>query len=180
MRGPFDRNGPATRREILTTLQHEPGLTKSQLCRALDLSWGTVSHHVRLLERTGALVRRRLFGRDRLFLPDVTGDDMALGQLARHAGVTRLLDLLAQRPGVGIQALALTLDVDRRMVRRHLDLLIENGLVAQTPDYRPRFFVIEQTRVQQILVRARAGGPREAQAASGQVPALASGPGDAA
>lgn len=155
MRRHEDRNGPATRREILTTLQHEPGLTKSQLCRRLQLSWGTVSHHVRLLEATGTLFRRSMLGRSRLFLATSASEDLALGQLARHPWMPRLLDQLAQQPGVGIQALARSLELDRRTVRRHLDVLIETGLVAQTQDYRPQFYVIEQTRARQIVSVSR-------------------------
>ena len=155
MRRLEDRNGPATRREILTTLRHQPGLTKSQVCRALDLSWGTVSHHVRVLLGSGALIRRTLLGRSRLFLGSSAGEDLAFDQLARHPWMPRLLDQLAQQPGVGIQALARGLDLDRRIVRRHLDVLIASGLVAQTQDYRPQFYVIEQTRVREILTASR-------------------------
>lgn len=159
MRPYQDRNGPGTRLEIINTLRHEPGFTKSQLCRFLGLSWGTISHHVRLLEGEGAIVGRALHGRRRLFVAHTRPDDMVNTQLARNPIVPRLLDLLDGTPGVGIQALAGELSVDRRIVRRNLDVLIDAGLVQQTRDYHPRFFVAERQRALSIIAE---GTPTDA------------------
>lgn len=154
MRNYADRDGPATRQEILNTLQREPGLTKSQLCRLLQLSWGTISHHVALLEEDRLVVRKPLHGRRRLFLPTMAEDAVAFHSLARTPLIPRLLAQVRERPGIGIQALATHLSVDRRLIRRNLDLLIESGLLAQTGDYRPKFYLVEQTRANGIIALA--------------------------
>lgn len=155
MRTYADRDGPATRHEILNTLRQEPGLTKSQLCRLLQLSWGTISHHVRLLEGSGQLVRRSVHGRRRLFVPTASEESVLRAHLARDPLMPQLLAHLRENPGVGIQAMATTLSMDRRIIRRHLDRLIASGYVAQTRDYRPRFFVIEQQRADGVIDLAR-------------------------
>jgi DNA-binding MarR family transcriptional regulator len=155
MRAYADRDGPATRREILNTLRQEPGLTKSQLCSFLQLSWGTISHHVRLLEATGEVVRRSVQGRRRLFTPSLSEESILRAHLARDPWVPRLLAHLRENPGSGIQAMAASLELDRRIVRRHLDRLIASGYVAQTRDYRPQFFVIEQQRANGVIELAR-------------------------
>lgn len=155
MRQYKDRNGPATRLEMVNALRHEPGLTKSQLCRFLGLSWGTISHHVRRLEAEGFIVRRAMYGRRRLFVADTAPDHMVTSQLARNPVITRLLNRLDETPCIGVQALARGLAVDRRIVRRNLDLLIDVGLVQQTRDYHPRFFVSERQRALAIIAQAK-------------------------
>lgn len=155
MRQPSERNGPATRQEIVHTLRHEPGLTKSQLCRFLGLSWGTISHHMRRLEKEGFVVRKMIYGRRRLFVADTRPDEMVTSQLVRNPVISQLLDCLDENPGIGVQALARALSVDRRKIRRHLDRVIDVGLVQQTRDYHPRFFVSERQRALAIVARAK-------------------------
>lgn len=155
MRSYADRDGPATRQEIINTLQREPGLTKSQLCRRLQLSWGTISHHIAILEQDRALVRKRVLGSRRLFLPNVSEDTAVLHELARNPLVPPLLASVRENPGIGIQALAASLSVNRRVIRRHLNLLIESGLMAQTRHYRPRFYLVEQRRANGIIDLAK-------------------------
>lgn len=155
MRSYADRDGPATRKEILNTLQREPGLTKSQLCRRLQLSWGTVSHHVSILEESRAILRKPLHGRRRLFLPNISEETVVRHELARNPLVPPLLSNVRENPGIGIQALAASLSVDRRVIRRHLDLLIASGLMAQTRHYRPRFYLVEQGRANGIIDLAK-------------------------
>lgn len=160
MRSYADRDGPATRQEIINTLQREPGLTKSQLCRRLQLSWGTISHHVALLEESRLVLRKPLHGRRRLFLPSVSEATVVLHELARNPLVPPLLAHVRETPGIGIQALAKSMSVNRRIIRRHLDLLIKSGLMAQTRDYRPRFYLIEQGRANGIIEMAAGNDPK--------------------
>ncbi len=159
MRMPADRNGPATRHEIVNTLRHEPGITKSQLCRRLGLAWGTISHHVQLLETTGVVERQRINGRKRLFLAGLSREEQAWSQLVRSLVVPELVRRIEAQPGIGIHDLANALRLNRRLVRRNLDRLIESGLVGQTTDYRPRFFVVERQRALQLVLEAQSNGP---------------------
>ena len=144
-----DRNGPATRQEILNAVRHHPGLTKSQLCRVLALSWGTISHHVKRLEEEGLLARIRVRHRLRCFLRPV--GPLAQNPLAYEPLLVPILQTVADTPGIGIRDLVTSVEASRHTIRRHLDLLIASGLVAQTRAYRPQFFVIEQSRARQLL-----------------------------
>lgn len=157
MRTHADRNGPRTRQEILNSLQAEPGLTKSQLCRLLDLSWSTISHHVRLLEAQQSIERRILWGRTRWFVQGTSRERIEMSPIARNHIATCLLFAVVQNPGIGIRALSTSLSIDRRAIRRHLDLLIDAGLVAQTTAYRPQFFVIERARATTLIEEAGIG-----------------------
>lgn len=151
MKGYAQRNGPLTRDEIVNALHREPGLTKTQLCQLLDLSWGTISHHVRLLEADGIVERRILRHRARLFTRGTPADKIAASPVVHDPLAAPILQAVVTNPGIGIRHLAARMSVDRRAIRRHLDLLIDSGLVAQTRAYRPQFFVVERARVHELL-----------------------------
>lgn len=141
-----ERNGPETRKEILNLLGHEPGLTKSQICKRLGLAWGTVSHHTRVLEREALLQRKRLLGFNRLYGREARGLEASLMPLLRESLVPHLLERVAGSPGIGIQALAKELNLGRKIVRRQLEALVETGLMERSEDYRPKFFLLEKGR----------------------------------
>lgn len=142
-----ERNGPETRREILNLLTHEQGLTKSQICQRLDLAWGTVSHHVRVLEREKALVRRRFLGFNRLYTAEARSPEVSLMPLLRDSLVPHILERIQASPGIGIQALSRELALGRKVVRRQLQALVENGLLERTDDYRPRFYLCKKAEM---------------------------------
>jgi predicted transcriptional regulator len=135
-----DRNGPATRQEIVNLLSRQPGLNKSQLCRALGLAWGTVAHHVRLLEAEKRIVRQDLGGRKHLFVPGTQPQELALMVLLRQEPANRILDLLQDHPGLGIQDLSRSMSLSRKIVRRFLFSLERMGLVQRAVAYRPTFY----------------------------------------
>lgn len=147
MRTAAERNGPETRREILNLLRSEPGLTKSQVCRRLNLAWGTVSHHTRVLERDGALARRRILGFNRYYTSDARGPELQLMPLLRESLVPYLLQRVEATPGIGIQKLSRELGLGRKVIRRQLESMVEAGLVERSSDYRPKFFVLERGRL---------------------------------
>ena len=136
-----DRNGPATRQEILNALEANPGLTKTQLCRQLGLAWGTISHHVRVLEQEGDLVKRRLHGWSRLYIPATPSAEMALMPLLREETVPRILSMLSAKPGLNIKDLTLELSESRKVLRRCLKMMVEAGALERRGNHRPKFYV---------------------------------------
>lgn len=138
-----ERNGPQTRKEILNLLRLEPGLTKTQVCRRLDLGWGTVSYHLRVLERDRQITQRRFLGFNRIYTPAARSPEAALMPLLRESIVPHLLERVHESPGIGIQALSRELSLGRKVVRRHLLALVQNGLVERSSHYRPKFYIRE-------------------------------------
>lgn len=138
------RNGPATRAEILNLLRHEPGLTKTQVCRRLGLGWGTVSHHIRVMERERQVVQRRFLGFNRIYWSQARSPELSLMPLLRDSLVPHLLERIQRSPGIGIQALSKELSLGRKVVRRQLLALVESGLLQRSEHYRPRFYLREE------------------------------------
>lgn len=147
---PKDRDGPAVRREILNTLSREPGITKAQLSRRLNLSWSSVWHHVRRLESEGQLIRKSLFGRNSLYAANTPRLDMLLLPLLRDDASLRILNLLQATPDLRIQDVTRLAQVSRKQARRRLEHLLGAGLVERNQDYQAKFRIsVEAIRIMQ-------------------------------
>lgn len=138
-RMPRERNGPGLRKEILNTLRHEPGLTKSQLCRRLDVSWGAVWHHVRRLESDGEIIRKKTYGWTGLFASSTPRLEMTILPLLRDDAALRILAILRDAPGLRMQEITRQSQLSRKMVRRRLDRLAAAGLVDRSSELQAKY-----------------------------------------
>src|SRR5688500_5995596 len=125
---PQDRDGPATRARIVETVAQHPGASKSEVCRLTGLSWGTVSHHLAVLAREGAVVSKPAGSAVRFRLPGVTSQQALIVRLLSGDIPLRLVEELAGRPGLRLRDLTLALGVSRKIIRRHLMTLEEAGV----------------------------------------------------
>lgn len=132
-------NGDATRRRILDAVGREPGIHKSELCRRLELGWGTVSYHLDVLCRDER-VRILEDGREaRIFDGDLPENQMVwIASLREELGQS-LVARLQELPGSRLKELATSLGASRKVVRRHLDRLHEGGLVTAQGEHHPRY-----------------------------------------
>jgi DNA-binding transcriptional ArsR family regulator len=120
--GATGRDGPRTRMRIMEAIRARPGITPTEVCRDLDLAWTTVHHHVRVLERTGAVLCQDR-GRH-LHLKAVADDTEA-----------QILERLNSTPS--IQGLSRDLGLSRKVVRRYLERMMNDGSVKpDAPDDR--------------------------------------------
>lgn len=135
------RDGPAVRREILNALRHEPGLTKSQLCRRLNLSWGGVWHHVRRLESEGELIQKNLYGWTGLFAASTPRLEMLLFPLLRDDASLSILAILRDTPWLRVQDVTKLSRLSRKQVRRRLGFLHAAGILDRSEEVQARFRV---------------------------------------
>ncbi len=123
------RDGAATRNLICEQVRERPGIHKSELCRALDLAWGTVTYHLRLLEKRGQL---RCIARGRqvnIFPAGVPELHMRwLSALREDIGI---LPALADGLEAKVGDLSSELGLPRRIIRRHLANLEEDGFISK-------------------------------------------------
>jgi predicted transcriptional regulator len=122
-------DGDATRQVILNLLQQHPGLHKSELARALGLGWGTISYHLQVLCQTGAVQQMRRGRRLRLFPGGMDEKQMRLLCAMRQDVQNDILKALTFSPGAAAESLADELGLSRRLIRRHLASLEEDGIV---------------------------------------------------
>jgi DNA-binding transcriptional ArsR family regulator len=131
-----------TRRLILAAIESQPGCTKAEICRTTGLSWGSVSHHIRRCTRLGHVRAIKTDRKVFLYLPTIHSDQMTMMRLLRNDVVQRLVSEVRGHPGTGINALSRSLDVSRKIIRRHLADLVYAGVMERSADYRPKFRVV--------------------------------------
>ncbi len=93
------------------------------------MSWGSTTHHLRILHRKG-LIRLVSEGREmRIFPPGVPEHHMRWLGALHNATDASILEKLRQTPGAGVNDLSTSLNASRRVISRHLGRLGEDGLV---------------------------------------------------
>lgn len=153
------RSGPTTRQRVLACVQAKPGIYKNKLCREMGLSWGTVTYHVAVLARRRQ-VRIVTLGKEaRLFAVDVPERHLRwLAALSEEASVP-ILVRLSERPGASVADLSASLGFSHKILRRHLTLLTEEGLVAHDGQSRRRYHVDAQEALDLVQPRDPGDAP---------------------
>lgn len=135
-----------------------PGIHKSELCRLLDLGWGTVSHHLHVLER-GDLIWFEPDGRRVRVFP-LAPCEHPLELLLGNDVDAEIIRLLCERPGQVVEGLSAALGRSNDVIRTHLRRLHDAGLLDRINDrpqtYSPRAGVLPRLRAMDFLMRVGA------------------------
>lgn len=123
--------GSRTRQAVLDCIVRSPGIHKSELQRQLGLGWGTVSYHLDVLRRDGRVKMMERGRQVALFATDVPDEHMRWLAALRSDVPNGILHHLAQRPQARIEEMVVDLGLPRRIVRRHLRDLAQQGLVSE-------------------------------------------------
>lgn len=133
------------RRRILAILREEPGRTCSELADRLDLAYGTVRYHLRLLEEFDHVAARR-FGRNVRYYVNGNGEDATDRRVAAAMSVgtkRRILELLDEHGPTCSGELADAVGVARSTCSEHLKDLSEADLLERRCDGRRRLYDID-------------------------------------
>jgi predicted transcriptional regulator len=134
-----ERDGELTRARILAHIEGDPGVHKSALCRELGLGWGTVCYHVRVLGESGH-INAFTHGREVFLFPGRVAEQQMRWIAALREDVGKhILDELGQQPGSRLKDLSESLGRSRKVIRRHLTLLDEAGLVDRRGQHQARY-----------------------------------------
>ncbi len=74
----------------------------------------------------------------------------AVFQALAHESRRRMLDIVKERPGIGVGALAIEFDVSRIAVMKHLNILEKAGLLSSEKDGRTRRLYFNAVPIQMI------------------------------
>ena len=100
--------GEQARRVIASAIQSQAGIRYRELARMTGVAHGTLSHHVKMLERQGLIRTRRDSGSTRFF-PESYDDD-----------ICSAIALTSHPTTMAIMALLLTHECDNRQIKRAL------------------------------------------------------------
>lgn len=154
----------SVRREMLELIRSHPGMTVRELLEEMQVGWGTLYHHLTVLERS-ELVRCVVSGRRRLLylteqgpVPKDTKERSVLaGSTARKLG-----EVIAANEGLGIEAIVQQSGVSPRVAYYHIKRLLEAGLVKSDSSTRYRGLVATD-HLRRLLSEGAGAGRAEPQ-----------------
>lgn len=123
-----------TRETILDALAEAPGLTITELAKIAQTGWGTIIHHLGVLEHHGlvtSIVERR---RRRFFAAgSVPASERTRIGMLRDDRIRQIYDHVQQEPGTIQRDIAQALGIRRSALNRSLRIMEAVGLVTRTP-----------------------------------------------
>ena len=137
------RDGERNRELLIQAIHRHPGIHKSALCRENGWAWGTVSYHIQILERLGE-VKSVTHGKEVRYFPREMPKKHVNWIAALHEGVgASILNALENRDAEGngssLKDLSGALGRSRKVIRRHLAILNEEGLTRARGRVQPRY-----------------------------------------
>lgn len=132
------------RRRILALVRDRPGISVSEVARALDTLWTTAAFHVERLE-SARLVASARIGRRRVLFPAerIAWDMLEARGLLAEAPCRAVARAIAERPRVGITDLCSATGLSERAVYHHVKRLVDAGLVR--PAFARSYGALEPT-----------------------------------
>jgi predicted transcriptional regulator len=131
MRNTPPAEGPRhpTRRHLEQLLEESPGLNLKDICDRLHANRGTISYHLRTMERDGR-VRSLPLGRETFYFLGDEDDENVPRLAALRKGRALEIALLVDRyPGLLQKDLIEGLGTSRRLIRSQTELLQQEGLL---------------------------------------------------
>ncbi len=130
-----------TRARLVEVIEEEPGLSKKELCEAVDAGWGNTTYHLQRLEQAG-FVRSQKQGHHRRFYRtgEMDGDEIeALGVL-KNENAQQIARYLIQEPGSKQKDVCEALDISPSLAHKWIKRLEENELVESRREWRSKHY----------------------------------------
>lgn len=120
------------RAKIYETIEASPGIHLSEMARELDLSWGTLLHHLRKLEDADLVTSEETSGKRCFFLPgQVSSAERDILPALENEKARRIAEFYAEHPGASQTEAAEALNLSAALVSWHLNKLEEAGVVTR-------------------------------------------------
>ncbi|MCA1810639.1 MAG: winged helix-turn-helix transcriptional regulator [Halobacteriales archaeon] len=152
------RYGASLRARILDAVEKSPGIPMSTLAKTLGTNRSTARYHIQSLKGAGKLQVVEA-GHKALLFPH----GMPASPALRKAEGVALLREISSHPGARTADLARHLNLSRKILRRHIDRLLREGLISEGAQERYRINPKGVVDVLASQVEERAAGfpPRE-------------------
>lgn len=131
--------GGRTRDDIIAIVRERGGLHKSDLQRVAARGWGTIGHHLRILEDAGCIeteTHGRLLW---IFDPALERQERDYTIATRPALARKILKAVGLRDRVTIRSLSEELALSRKVIRLHLSTLERAQAVRKVNGHPPTF-----------------------------------------
>lgn len=130
------------RENILALIQVEPGIHAQRLRRELDLGWGTLAHHLRVLQSWGLLVLQRDGNKVKAFPSEWSPAERRRAAALANPGTSQVYEAIAERPGAEQRMVAQAVGRSHPTVIWHAERLEKAGLIrVERRGRRTAYFV---------------------------------------
>ncbi len=134
-----------TRENIVDMISAQPGIYKSELKRVLEISWGSLGHHLQKLEKQKQVYKVAM-GRKTYLFPGNVPLKQALILLCMQDSVSkRILHHLWEQEGthLGVRALTKHTGCSRKVVQRCM-YNMHDGTILESDENEPRLFRVSK------------------------------------
>lgn len=120
------------RKKIYTCLHENPGINLTKIHRELDMGYGTLVHHLSILEKKKLITSEKSMGL-KTFYPRSTKNHTGEGKndFLLSPSQTQIIDFLKQRKSASRKNMQEALNMNPKTVGYHLQKLKEGGFIEQ-------------------------------------------------
>ena len=147
-RGRRERPAPEEhplRRRLLNLIRRRPGVRLSALWKQLDANRKTTAYHLMILARANTIDAVMLDKQVRFFPTGLPLEERHVRSVLLRGRVLEMSQEIARNPGILQKDLGDALKISRKVMRRYVDLLVEQGLLKEVVDgHGRRYFATER------------------------------------
>lgn len=148
------KNENHNKQSVLTFISGNPGCTAPELARRRNMNIGTARYHIQQLQDEGRIVLEKIGKYSRIFVNSHTYDGREkLIASHLHSDSSRLIiSTLMETPGISNQMLSEKLGMEKSLVYRYMQKLLEDGIVTFEWEGRNKLYYID-ARAKETIVK---------------------------
>lgn len=134
------------KREVLAYIRDNPGCTAPELSRDEHMNIGTVRYYVHCLQDESRIVLQKTGKYTRIFVNSHTYDDREklIASYLRVDSSRQILGALMETPGATNQKLSDRLCMEKSLIHRYMQNLLDDGIVTFEWESKNKLFYISQ------------------------------------
>ena len=148
--GPFDNRN---RQEVFNYIKDNPGCIAPDVSRATGMNKGTARYHIQWLETEGKIVLRKIGKFMRIFKNSSSYDEREkLVAVHLHNDTSKaIIETLMDHPGSTNQEIADRIKVEKSLIYRYLQQLLQDGTVTAEDDGRHKRYSISEAAMPAVI-----------------------------
>jgi predicted transcriptional regulator len=147
------KNENHNKQSVLTFISANPGCTAPELARRRNMNIGTARYHIQQLQDEGRIVLEKIGKYSRIFVNSHTYDDREKRIASHlHSDSSRLIiSALMEAPGISNQMLSEKLGMEKSLVYRYMQKLLEDGIVTFEWEGKNKLYYIDTTAKEALI-----------------------------
>lgn len=139
---------------ILHIIEHFPGIRYKELMKISKLSYGSLSYHLRVLEKGGLVNVRRVNRVTRFFPVRIRDIELVVLELCRNRTRRHIINYLSDHESATVEELMRAIGISRSTISWHIRSLLSHNLLDVSINGRRRVYRLKyRDKIVSILQR---------------------------